>query len=107
MKPTNSYYPVCPHDIKAERIFPGDWTRPETNISAGWIIAFLQERDQGWGPFSKVDIENYYQDGGYAGFRFNELSPRYIEIKNKVCHVTHDFVERCYNASPNRPGLFD
>ena len=53
----------------------------ETEVSAYWVVWFLQERDKGWEPFTYGEIDDFYNKKrgkkGHAKehFSFNRLLP--------------------------------
>ena len=67
-------YPVKPEDINTETVrhFWDAFGRSETEISARWIVR-LSQKLGGWVPFKLQQIEEFYNEGGYQGFRFNGL----------------------------------
>jgi hypothetical protein len=97
----------------------------ETEVSAGWVVRFLQERGLGWAPFTYEEINAFYGRKFKGGFGFNRLvNPEmvppslvrafagYIDPRvpvgggwivlgddKKYC-VTADFIERCFKSSP-------
>lgn len=96
---------VCqPKDINAKAHFYDAFGHLETEISAGWIVRFCQERGKGWEPFSKAEIEAFYQSKGlHDGFLFNGLDTQgFIEKKDEMYYITPDFVSRCFRSSPNK-----
>jgi len=122
---TGENFPVQPHHINAAAPFVGAFDNVETEISAGWIIRFLQERRQGWAPFTYDEINAFYARKWEDGFRFNrlveaEMVPPSLARAFAGHHdqripvgggwivrgadgkysITVDFVTRCFGSSP-------
>lgn len=115
---------IRPEDINASRHFFGAFDQAETEISAGWIVRFIQVRGTGWEPFTYEDINAFYAKKYSNGFRFNRLvEPEmvppslarafagyhderipvgggWIILKDGRYYVTDDFILRCYKSSP-------
>ncbi len=94
---------VEPEKINTEQHFWDAFGNVETEISARWIVRFCQERKRGWEPFSKSEIEQFYNQHGYVHFMFNKLlsrDQRYVRVEGDAYSVTPEFVDRCYQASP-------
>ena len=116
---------IQPHDIDASKHFFGAFDQTQTETSASWIIRLLQKRNLGWKPFELKELEDFYAEKHTGGFRFNRLvNPEMVPPdarraflgywdepipkgggwividEAKRCHVTGDFVERCFRASP-------
>ena len=97
--------PIRPEHIDATRHFFDAFDNNEREISAAWIVRFCQERGKGWEPFTREDIEQYYQGRGHRDFWFNGLDeyPRYGIVKREQdgrYEIRPQFVARCYGASP-------
>jgi hypothetical protein len=96
-------YPVLPDHIDAGVHFFDAFHHNETEVSAGYIVRFCQQRGQGWAPFSQADIEAFYNRSGHTDFRFNRLLPGLIhQDLHGLFHVTHEFVAACFKASLRR-----
>lgn len=119
-----SQYPIQPQDIDASRHFSDAFDHMETEISAGWVIRFLQERGLGWEPFTREQIEAFYSKKHQDGFLFNRLvEPEmvppslargfsghfdarvpvgggWIVLEDGKYCVTNDFIMRCHKSSP-------
>ena len=54
-------YPIQPKDINAEGALIDCFGNLESEVSAGWVIRFLQERGAGWVPFTYNEINGYYE----------------------------------------------
>jgi hypothetical protein len=116
---------IQPEDIDASKHLFGAFGNAETEISAGWIVRFLQVRGQGWVPFSREEIEAFYAQYQKDGFTFNRLiEPEFVPPNlarafagfhdtpipegggwimvgtDEKYRVTDDFVECCYRSSP-------
>lgn len=123
-------YPIQPEDIDGSRHFFGAFGNRETEISAGWIIRFLQERNQSWKPFKYEDINTFYSKQYTDGFWFNRLVEAEMIPPNLArafegyrdtpipagggwvimdttgqYYLTDDFITRCYKSSPLNPGI--
>lgn len=123
-------YLVQPNHIDARRHLFEAFDHTETEISAGWIIRFMQERGRSWAPFTYDEINTFYSRHHGDGFTFNRLvEPAMIppslvrafagyhdstipagggwiikDSENKY-HVTDDFVNRCFKSSPAKGAL--
>lgn len=124
-------YPIQPRDIDGSKHFFGAFGHNETEISAGWIIRFLQERNQSWRPFTYEDINTFCARKYSNGFRFNRLIEAemippslarafagyhdtpipagggwvIIDASSGQHYVTEEFIARCYKSSPLNPGI--
>ena len=116
---------ILPRDIDASQHLWNAFNHRETEISAGWIVRYCQERGNNWDPISLDDLQWFYEDAlGKSGpFHFNRLMDGWIvriptnstvnigatvvlgHLCTKPCaylQVNHDFVKRCYHSSPKR-----
>lgn len=108
-------FKVKPEDIDCSKHLFDAYGNNETEISAGWIIRMLQKKGS-WAPFTKEDIETFYQAGGFKdGFTFNQLvnpgtsffaregnvqvGGGWIVEKDGKFHVTTTFVEAALKSS--------
>ena len=65
-----------PDDFRVDRHYWDTFGNSETEISARWIIKFLQDRDKGWISFTFDEINAYYRGimtGVIRDFTFNRL----------------------------------
>lgn len=118
-------FPITPEDIDASKHLFEAFDHMETEISAGWIVRFMQARETGWMPFTMEEIEAFYAKKFNHGFRFNRLvEPQMIPPSlvrafeghintlvpigggwiilgdDKKYYVTDDFVTRCFKSCP-------
>lgn len=93
---------ILPRDIDATQHFWAAFRHVETEISAGWLVRFAQERGTGWEPFTREDIEAFYGRKHNDGFTFNRLISGgwIVQDTEDRYHFTDDFVRRCHDASP-------
>jgi len=94
---------VCePLDINAKVHLFDSFNNKETEISAGWIVRFCQQRKKGWEPFSYEDIDRYYKSRGRKEkFWFNRLvTSGFILKEDDKYIITPGFVYRCHKSSP-------
>jgi hypothetical protein len=70
---TGEGYPIQPKDIDTSRHFFDEFGHNETEVSANWVIRFLQERGRSWEPFTYEDINSFYSRKFSDGFSFNRL----------------------------------
>jgi hypothetical protein len=121
----NENFPITPEHIDASQHLFDAFDNQETEISAGWIIRFMQAREAGWMPFTMEEIEAFYSKKFSDGFRFNRLvEPQMIPPSlvrafaghfdplvpagggwiilgdDKKYYVTDDFVTRCFKSRP-------
>lgn len=70
-----------PEDFTTEQHYMDTFGNSETEVSARWVIMFLQDRKRGWGPFTYKEINAFYnKTRGAKGhvqedFWFNRLIP--------------------------------
>jgi hypothetical protein len=95
------------HLIQPKDIDPSDhlfdaFGKMEIEICAGWIIRFLQDRNDGWKPFTHVEIDEFYrrEQRGHINSDWLSVSGWIYVGSDKKYHVTHDFICQCYRASP-------
>ncbi|MEX0649401.1 MAG: hypothetical protein WD200_00175 [Candidatus Andersenbacteria bacterium] len=117
-------FPIQPDHIDGSRHLWNAFDHTETEVSAGWIIRFLQERGKSWAPFTYGEINAFYSREHKDGFTFNRLInvemvppnlarafaghhddpvPRgggWILEDADGYHVTDDFITRCFQSSP-------
>ena len=93
---------ITPNDIDVREHFVGAFGRCESETSANFLVRFAQYRNEGWLPFTKNDIEKFYNGEGHIDFEFNTLIPYYIKKKKGIYYFTTYFVENCYKSSPMR-----
>lgn len=115
-----------PEEIDASQHFWDSFGNAETEISARDIVAFCQDRDQGWQPFTYEAINTFYQQRCKAkspgNFTFNRLVegthshmtaqsfPQGEQRSNNAViaendgryYITQKFVDRCYKSSPQK-----
>jgi hypothetical protein len=93
-------YDIKPLDINAKKHFWNAFGQNEKEISAGWIVRLMQQ-DNKWNPFTKKDIERFYNQSGFRNFWFNGLDDgQHIIEKDGIYEVTPLFVAKCYQSSP-------
>jgi hypothetical protein len=103
-------YPIQPEDINASKHFFGAFGNIETEVSAGWIIRFLQDRGQGWKPFTQAEIYEFYSRKFTGHFCFHRLinsqavferpTVGWIVLQDDLYYVTHHFICECHKSSP-------
>jgi hypothetical protein len=95
---------IAPEQINTEQHFWDAFGNMETEISSSWIVLFCQERGQGWAPFTRAELEEFYHAKGRPeSFHFNGLirtDNRWLMCKDDSYTVTTAFVQACYSASP-------
>ena len=100
-------YPIQPRHINAKRHFWDAFGNNETEISAGYIVRLCQKLG-GWVPFTREQIEAFYNEAGHTDFWFNRLRGQRTEDfivlgEDGKFRVTHEFIARCHKSSPNLP----
>ena len=98
--------PIQPKDIDTSKHFFDAFGSSEREVSAGWIVRFCQDRELGWTPFTYNEIDAFYGAKGFRNFRFNGLQDYGVApadrnpVDNPEYIISHEFVSRCYKASP-------
>lgn len=104
----NGVLSITPEDIKIKEHLWDAFGHYETEISAAWLIRFALERGKGWEPFTRSEIETFYNQDGFRNFGFNRLiSGGFItEVKAGTVGVTEDtyhytelFISRAYHST--------
>jgi hypothetical protein len=99
-------HPVRPDHISLEKHFWDAFGNNETEVSAWWIVLLCQQLG-GWVAFTYEQIEELYNSKGYLNFCFNRLldGPHGFVIlgADGKYRVTHEFICRCFAASPAFP----
>ena len=118
-------FPVQPAHINASQHLFNSFDHRDTEVSAGWIVRFLQEREKGWAPFTHEDINSFYSRWHKDGFTFNRLVNAQmvppslarafaghhdplipvgggwiVKGDDDRYYVTVEFVTRCFKSSP-------
>ena len=119
-------FPIKPEHIDASNHMYESFNHMETEVSAGWIVRFMQSRGTGWTPFTFVEINEFYSKVfPDEKFSFNRLvgaemiPPSLVRAfaghcdplipagggwiilgDDKKYYVTDDFVTRCFKSSP-------
>jgi hypothetical protein len=112
--------PLTPHDIGTHDHYWNAFGNSETEVSACWIIMFLQARNEGWTPFTRDAIDAFYRERRLAvvnakrseasqlslrdfheHITLNQLNnPKWLIETPKGLMVTIAFVARCYGSCP-------
>ncbi len=117
-------FEIQPKDINAKGHFWDAFDNVETEVSARYIVRLCQEKG-GWSPFTREEIEKFYQRSGYVNFCFNRLvDPEMVPLslvrafagcreplvpmgggwvilgEDGKYRVTEDFIRRCHKSSP-------
>lgn len=88
-----------PNDFITTGHYWDTFDHSETEISALWIVRFLQSRNQGWADFTVGEIRAFYKKGRESGghhddgFTFNHL------VEGTHQHIT----ARTFPMSETRP----
>lgn len=81
-------------------------------VSARWIVRFLQAKKLGWAPVNYVELNQFYNSTRKASleasgkpfraeeFYFNELDRHYLVKEGENYLITREFVARCYASAP-------
>jgi hypothetical protein len=92
--------PIQPADIDIGRHFHDAFGHSETEVSAGYLVRLAQVKG-GWVPFTKEEIEAFYQKSGHHDFWFNRLiTDGWIVERDGKHFFTVQFVARVYLSSP-------
>jgi hypothetical protein len=95
---------ILPNDINTNQHFWNAFGQCEKEITAKWIVKYMQQENE-WKPFTKDDIEKFYNKGGYFNFYFNGLIDGQHIIENgDYLEVTPLFIVKCYQSSPVKDG---
>ena len=86
----------------------------ETEVSARYVVRLCQEKG-GWYPFTREEIEEFYNKSGHQNFWFNwlvhpgtaysitggsyQVGGGWILEKDDQYFVTDDFIQRCYKSA--------
>ena len=68
-----------PEDFATDRNYWNTFDNSETEVSARWVVMFLQDRGKGWDDFTVGEVLTFYGDEreksnkGDDGFTFNRL----------------------------------
>ena len=102
----DSMCPIRPEHIDIRNHFMDTiWQNSETEGSANWLVYFAQSRGS-WTPFTRDDMNNFYNKHHDGKFIFNKLFPTYIQLITKPTDegdyyaCTLEFVGICYSVSP-------
>ena len=119
-------FPIQPQDINESKHFFGAFDHTETEVSAGWICRFLQNRRQSWKPFDYDEINAFYTRSFTHRFSFNRLVEAemvppslarafagyhdapipagggwlLLDDTTGLYYVTEEFITRCHKSSP-------
>ena len=99
-------HPIRPLHVDTDKHFFGAFGKTETEISAKWIVRLCQEAG-GWKPFTMEQMENFYQTTRQqSGFTFNRLLDQgyIIELDGRL-FITHEFICKCFMASPSKTSI--
>jgi len=91
-------YPIMPNHIDTDRHFCDAFGNTSTERFANIIVKFCQHRARGWEPMGSMDLASYGYDKN--SIYLSGLRPRYIVEKADSYTVTHEFVAKCFLASP-------
>lgn len=72
----------------------------ETEISAKWILRFLEQRDNSFLPFPFTELQQFYEKSHKEDFWFNDLTSgnEYYKItpeillEDNICYVSQKFI---------------
>ena len=118
-------FPIWPEHINTDEHFFNAFDHTETEISARWIVRFIQNRREGWRPFTKAELQAFYAKNYSHNFCFIRLInpqmvppslarafaghwdppvPRgggwIIEGGDGKLYLTADFITNCFKSSP-------
>ena len=108
------------HPIKPELIntdpdvhFWSAFENSEAEVSAKWIVRFLQHKGQSWGVVDVAELNTFYNERRKAAleaagksfhaekFWFNGIDTHYmVKVGEGQYRVTQEFVGRCHLSSP-------
>lgn len=74
-------------------------TKRRSRLATSFVCV---RNENGWVPFTEEDIKEFYTRRGPGdGFWWNRLlSQEFIVEKDGLYFVTHQFIARCFTASP-------
>jgi len=89
-------YLIQPQNIDASAHLWDSFGNTETEISAGWVIRFLQERGEGWKPFTYAEINAFYErKSKFKGFGFNRL----VNAERVLAHPAREFARMAQHGT--------
>lgn len=100
-----------PSDIDASRHMFDSFGQSESEVSAGYIVRYMQEREEAgeiWPSFTYEQIDDFYtRKGAGNGFTFNRLlgyqrtTTDYLIVNPDGSFlVTLTFIANCFRSSP-------
>ncbi len=111
---------IAPSMIGVDRHLFDAFDHHETEVSALWLVQFMQAKRE-WTPFSQKEINDFYNEQrGTKGemFGFNRLLDPVtvrrahgnvqegggwvVRGDGGLYHITGGFVLRCFNSNPNQ-----
>lgn len=96
-------YPLRPHHIDTTHDQWGGFGDPITADSALWLVRYFQEQRKDWGAFTVAEVDKFFQEdsrnNGYT-YSLHGLT-QYLFSEKGIWWPTHEFVSRCFTASPN------
>jgi hypothetical protein len=94
-------YPIPPRYVDERKHFFDAFKSMEKEVSARYIVRLCQRFGE-WNPFTRADIEAFYNEAGYKDFWFNGLDTEGFVVlgEDGNYRVTHEFVVACFKASP-------
>lgn len=100
--PISPDHPIKPEHINTGRHFWSAFDQHETEVAANWLVAFTQDRAAGWKPFTRAEMDLFYKvhypNGTFRYFRL--IDNDWIIEEGDTLFFTHEFVARCFAASP-------
>ena len=99
-------YPLQPHHIDTTRDQWEGFKNQATSYSALWLVMFFQQEREGrWRPFTLKEINCFYvSDIRNNLFTFSLFGlAEILKEEKEVWYITHEFIARCFRASPKIP----
>lgn len=93
--------PIQPSDINTDRHFSGMLNNFEKENAARCLICFVQERQDGWSPFTQEQLDELSYKWKAESFK-RMLGDLIKDNEDGSYSFTIDFIAKCYGNSPSK-----